>query len=283
MMVVGAGKNMQKKSTTGQTVKAEEGRGRIRSVIPHVLALVLVLSVVGALPLSSVAASGLSAGAACTPNFTVTATTNRMVTRGTSVLLEITITSVCGLTGNIGWSPSVTSPSHTAENGITLHQATYRPIVLTTTHTSGGASFSAVTTENTLMTTWTITVTAFDESNGSLRHSVNLSLTVDDFMISANPTVIMTSVGKTITSAVTATSQNGFSGQIFYSGLLSPSTVSPESCNLQPPQPTLVAGGSVISTLTCSFDAKGTYTMFETATPFDGAPSHNVTITFMVK
>jgi hypothetical protein len=283
MMVVAGGEKMEKKSTTSQTARAKDGMGRIQSAIPQVLALVLVLSVVGALPVSSVAAAGVSAGAVCTPNFTITATTNGMVTRGTSVLLGITITSVCGLTGNIGWSPSVTSPSHTTENGITLHQTTYRPIVLTATRTSGGASFSAITTENTPMTTWTITVTAFDESNGSLRHSVSLSLTVDDFMIAANPAVITTSVGKTVTSAVTATSLNGFSGQIFYSGLLSPSTVSPESCNLQPPQPTLVAGGSIISTLTCSFDAKGTYTMFETATPFDGAPSHNATITFIVK
>jgi hypothetical protein len=283
MTVVTGGKKMENKSTASQTARAKEGMGLIRSVIPQILATALILSMVGALPVSSVAAAGVSAGAQCTPNFTIGATTNGVVTRGSTVLLEITITGVCGLTGNIGWSPSVTSPSHTTENGITLHQATYRPIVLSATHTSGGASFTVVTTGNTLMTTWTITVTAFDESNGSLRHSVNLSLTVDDFMIAANPAVITTSVGKTVTSAVTATSLNGFSGQIFYSGLLSPSTVSPDSCNLQPPQPTLSAGGSVISTLTCSFAAKGTYTMFETATPFNGVPFHNATITFIVK
>ena len=203
--------------------------------------------------------------------------------KGSYRITGITITSVCGLTGNIFWSASVTSPPNTAKNGITVSRPTYHPIDLTTTHTSGIASFTVGTTENTLMTTWTITVTAFDESNGSLRHSATVSVTVDDFTIVANPTSITTSVGRTVTSAVTATSQNGFSGQIFYSGLLSPSTVSPESCNLQPPQPTLGAGSSVVSTLTCSFDAKGTYTMFETATPFNGVPSHNATITFIVK
>jgi hypothetical protein len=270
-------------STANQKIRTREGKGRIRSMIPKFLAMALVLSMVGALPVYSVAAASANTSAQCTPDFTIVATTNGMVTRGATVLLGVTVTAVCGLVGNIGISPSVTAPSHTATNGITLHQATYRPIALTATHTSGGASFTAVTTENTLMTTWTITVTAFDESNGSLRHSVNISLTVDDFAIAANPTSITTSVGKTVTSAVTATSLNGFSGQIYYSGLLSPSTVSPESCNLQPPQPTLGAGSSVISTLTCSFNKKGTYTMFETATPFNGVPSHNATITFIVK
>jgi hypothetical protein len=282
-MLVVATRNKMEKNTNNQKTRAREGNGRIRSIIPQFLAMALVLSMVGALPFYSVAAASTGTSAQCTPDFTVSGPTNVMVTRGTTVLIEITITGVCGIVGNIGISPSVTAPPHTATNGVSLHQATYRPIALTATHTSGGASFTAITTENTLMTTWTITVTAFDESNGSLRHSANISLTVDDFAISANPTSITTSVGKTVASAVTATSLNGFSGQIFYSGLLSPSTVSPDSCNLQPPQPTLGAGSSVISTLTCSFATKGTYIMLESATPFNGEPSHNATITFIVK
>jgi hypothetical protein len=282
MAVVAAGNKMEK-STDNQKTRTKGGNGRIRSTKPQLLVMALFLSMVGALPIYSVAATSTNTSAQCTPNFTVGGPSNVMVTRGATVLVGVTVTSVCGLVGNIGITVSVTAPPHTATNGVSVHQATYRPIVLTATHTSGGASFTAVTTANTLMTTWTITVTAFDESNGSLRHSANISLTVDDFSIAANPTSITTSVGKTVTSAVTATSLNGFSGQIFYSGLLSPSTVSPESCNLQPPQPTLGAGSLVISTLTCSFSAKGTYTMFETATPFSGVPSHNATITFIVK
>jgi hypothetical protein len=276
---------MEKKSADNQRARAKQSKGRIRSMIPQLLAMALVLSMVGAMPVYSVAAASPSASAQCTPDFAFGATTGSgMVTRGATVLLGITITSVCGFTGDINWSASVTSPPDTAKNGITLSRPTYHPIDITATHTSGIASFSVGTTANTLMTTWTITVTASGESNGnSLRHSATISVTVDDFTIVANPTSITTSVGKTVTSAVTATSQNGFSGQIFYSGLLSPSTVSPESCNLQPPQPTLGAGSSVVSTLTCSFDAKGTYTMFETATPFNGVPSHNETITIIVK
>jgi hypothetical protein len=268
--------------TDNQKTRTKEGKGRIRSIIPKFLAMTLILSMVAALPVYSVAAASASPSAQCTPDFTVSGPTNVMVARGATLFIGITVTSVCGFTGNISWFPSVTAPPHTTQNGVGLHQATYHPIVLSATHTSGGASFSAITTANTLMTTWTITVTAYQQGT-TLRHTVNISLRVDDFAITANPTIITTSVGTTVTPAVTATSLNGFSGQIFYSGLLSPYPVSPESCNLQPPQPTLGAGSSVISTLTCSFDAKGTYTMFETATPYAGVPSHNVTITFIVK
>jgi hypothetical protein len=268
-------------SNDNQKTRTKEVRGRIRSIIPRFLAMTLVLSMVAALPVYSVAANA-STNAQCTPDFTVSGPTNVMVARGATLFIGITVTSVCGFTGNVSWFPSVTAPSHTTQNGVGLHQATYHPIVLSSTHTSGGASFSAITTVNTLMTTWTITVTAYQQGT-SLRHTVSISLRVDDFAITANPTSITTSVGTTVTSAVNATSQNGFSGQIFYSGLLSPYPVSPESCNLQPPQPTLGAGSSVISTLTCNFDTKGTYTMVETATPYSGVPSHSVTITFIVK
>jgi hypothetical protein len=269
-------------STDNRKTRAKEGKGRIRSIIPRFLAMTLVLSMVAALPVYSVAAASASTNAQCTPDFTVSAPTNVMVTRGATKLIQVTVTSVCGFTGNVSWFPTVTAPPHTTQNGVGLHQATYHPIVLSATHTSGGAAFSAITTANTLMTTWTITVTAYQQGT-SLRHTVNISLTVDDFAITASSTSITTSVGTTVTPTVTATSLNGFSGQIFYSGLLSPYPVSPESCNLQPPQPTLGAGSSVISTLTCNFDTKGTYTMFETATPYSGVPSHNVTITFVVK
>lgn len=157
--------------------------------------MTLVLSMVAALPVYSVAAASTGTGAQCTPDFTVSAPTNAMVTRGATKLLGFTVTSVCGFTGNVSWFPSVTAPSHTAKNGVGLHQATYHPIVLSATHTSGGASFSAVTTANTLMTTWTITVTAYQQGT-SLRHTVNISLTVDDFAITASPSSITTSVGQ---------------------------------------------------------------------------------------
>ena len=191
-------------------------------MIPQFLAIALFLSIVGAFPVYSVAAASPSTSAQCTPDFAFGATTGSgMVTRGATVLLGITITSICGFTGDVSWSASVTSPPNTAKNGITLSRPTYHPIDLTTTHTSGLATFTVGTTENTLMTMWMITVTASGESNGnSLRHSATVSVTVDDFTIVANPTSITTSVGKTVTSAVTATSLNSFSGQIFYSGLL---------------------------------------------------------------
>jgi hypothetical protein len=226
----------------------------------------------------------VSSSSACSPDFVFGTPTPATVLRGNTVLIGVSVTGVCGFSGSLVWSASVTAPSFNSQDGLTLHRATYHPIVLSPSQPTGRASFQAITTKNTLLTKWTITVSATDSSSSPccLRHSVNLALTVDDFSISANPTNIKASVGQTVTSTVTATSINGFSGQIFYSGTLSPYPVSPESCNLQPPQPTLNPGGSVASSLTCNFDAKGTYTMFETAYQFCCDTSRNTTITFVV-
>jgi hypothetical protein len=223
----------------------------------------------------------LATSSACTPDFAFGTPTTAHVLRGYTVLMGVSLIGECGFSGSIVWGASVTAPSFNSQDGIGIHRPTYHPIVLSPSQPTGAASFQAITTKNTMLTTWTITVTAFDASAG-LRHSVNLALIVEDFTISANPTNVRTSVGQTVTSTVTATSINGFSGQIFYSGLLSPYPVSPESCNLQPPQPTLSSGGSVASTLTCNFNAKGTYTMFESAYQFCCDTSRNATITFVV-
>src|ERR1022692_4226359 len=115
MAVVTARNNMEK-SADNQKTRAKEGRGRIRSMIPQFRAMTLVLSMVGALPIYSVAAASASTSPQCTPDFTIGAPTNVMVTRGATILIGITITGVCGLVGNIGLSPSVTAPPHTAKN-----------------------------------------------------------------------------------------------------------------------------------------------------------------------
>src|SRR5579864_543066 len=155
--------------------------------------------------------------AACTPDFTFGPTTPARVLRGYTVLMGVSVIGECGFSGNIIWSASITAPSFNSQDGLRLYRPTYHAIVLSPSQPTGRASFQAITTKNTLLTTWTITVTASDSSAG-LRHSVNLALIVDDFAISANPTTIKASVGQTVTSTVTATSINGFSGQIFYSG-----------------------------------------------------------------
>jgi hypothetical protein len=224
------------------------------------------------------AASDNSAAAACTPSFMLS--TSRPITnntRGSESILIASITSVCGLTGSIGWDVALVAPSHTATNAPTLGQSTYR--VTLSPNGTRAVEFAANTNQNTMLTTWTITVSAFGLG---IKQSLNVSLAVNDFTITANPTHITVKPGQNAISVVTATSINGFSGQIFYSGLLSPSTVSPESCNLQPPQPTISSGGSVASTLTCNFNTKGTYTMFESATLDSGGSSRNATITITV-
>jgi hypothetical protein len=224
------------------------------------------------------ATSGSSA-ANCTPNFLLsTSRPSTNNTRGAESVMIISITSVCGLSGSIGWGVALTAPPHTVSDAPTLNQATYR-VNLAPNHTSG-VEFTAVTNHNTLLTDWTITVSAFGLG---LRHSLNVTLVVNDFTITANPTKITVKPGQVATSAITATGINGFSGQIFYSGLLSPPSTPSEDCNLQPAQPTLSSSvPSVTSILSCSFSAKGTYTMFESASPFNGSPIRNATITITV-
>lgn len=219
------------------------------------------------------ATSGNSA-TTCTPNYTMSGT-SRNNTRGAETLFFISFTSVCGFSGSINWDVSLTAPTHTTNNAPTLSQPTYH-FTLAPNGTRG-VEFVASTNQNTLLTTWTITVSA---SSG---HTLNVTLTVNDFTITANPKNITVKPGKTASSAVTATGQNGFNGTTYYSGLLSPSSTPSEDCNLQPAQPTLSSTvTSVTSILFCSFTAKGTYTMFESATPFNGSPSRNATITIKV-
>jgi hypothetical protein len=257
-------------------------RGALEGISVRGVGLVILLVSVSILAVATPALV-LPVKAACTPDFTFGIHAPVRVTRGETLMMGVSVNGECGLSGNLIWSPSIVAPTFNAQDGLGLHRATYHPIVLSPSHPSGTASFQAITTKNTLMTSWTVNVAANDVSApGGLRHSVNLTLIVDDFAISASPTTIKASVGQTVTSLVTASSLNGFSGQIFYSGILSPSTTSPETCNLQPPQPTLSSGGSVISTLTCSFDAKGTYSMFESAYQFCCDTSRNTTITFVV-
>jgi hypothetical protein len=250
--------------------------GRKIGIVVLVIAAGLLVSLA---QLPVYASSGSSPTASCTPNFILS--TSRPITnntRGAESVLEISITSLCGLSGSVGWDVALTAPSHTATNAPILHQPTYR-VNLSPNHTSG-FEFTAITSQNTLLTAWTITVTAFGLG---LRHTLNVTLTVNDFTIAANPTHITVKPGQVATSAVTATGINGFSGQIFYSGLLSPSSTPSEDCNLQPAQPTLRSTvTSVTSILSCSFTAKGTYTMFESATLDSGSPSRNATITMTV-
>jgi len=225
--------------------------------------------------LGSLSAYPLAARAACSQkDFTLTISpTSTSLTRGSTDGFRITIASVCGLTGDIGWGVAITSPSSTT--GLTIHQATYH-VFLSSTHTSGSGTFSVNASQSAALTTYTLTVTARDTTLG-LSHSVTATLIVDDFTLTANPTKAKVSRGQTAFSTITVTGENGFSGTINYS-VNEPSYV----CNLQPDPVALSSTTtSISSTLSCNFSS-GTNTVSISAAPNSGSPVRSLTVTITV-
>jgi len=218
----------------------------------------------------------LGAQAACTKkqDFTLTVSpTSASLARGSTGAFGITIASVCGLTGDIGWGVALTSPSSTT--GLAIHQNTYH-VLLSSTHTSGGGSFTVSASQTAALTTYTLTVTARDTTLG-LTHSVTASLIIDDFTLTANPTSVKVATGQTAFSTITVTGENGFSGTINYS-FNEPSYV----CNLQPDPVSLSSiNTSISSTLSCNFSS-GTNTVNISAAPNSGSPIRSVTVTITV-
>ena len=244
------------------------------------LVAVLVLSVAEIIPMYPITASG-----GCNFKLTVSPPSSS-VPRGASVAFQISIKSSCG-SDHIGWGAFVSSPTPTVtcdknnvctSNGPLLHQSSYHTIG------SGGGTFTASATGTTLLTTWTITVTASDVTHCCVSHSVTVTLTVTDFTVTANPTSLTVPAGQTGNSILTATGQNGFAGTVQYSGTISPSPPWPAglSCNLQPAIVNLDSTTtSASSTLSCS-GTRGTYAVTETLTPWSYVTSRNVTITITV-
>lgn len=197
----------------------------------------LILFVAEAVPLYPVAVSG-----SCNFSLTVSPTSSS-VTRGSTTVFGISIKSGCG-TDHIGWGPVVSSPTPTVKcdkngvctsNGPILHQSTYHTIG------SGSGTFTASATQDTLLTTWTITVTASDVTHCCVTHSESVTLTVNDFTLTANPTSVKVSASQTAYSSITVTSVNGFVGTIYYSGNYPSATTTGIACNLQPDPVTLTS------------------------------------------
>src|SRR5712692_1300552 len=178
----------------------------------------LLLTVLALSAVEMVSMYPLTASGGCNFQLTVSPT-SASVARGATTVFGISIKSSCG-TDHIGWGPSVTSPTPKVtcdknnvctSNGPILHQSTYHTIG------SGTGTFTASATDTTLLTTWTITVTASDVTHCCVSHSVDVTLTVNDFTVTANPTSAKVSAGQTATSTITATGFNGYSGTLYYS------------------------------------------------------------------
>ena len=146
----------------------------------------------------------------------------------------------------------------------------------------GGASLRVDAGPSTPLMTYTLTVSATDTQSGSAQ-SVNVTLTVNDFTITAAPTRVTVPAGQTATSTVTATSLNGFGGTIYYSVNMPSATTTGLACNLQPDPVTLSSTATPVnSTLSCS-GTPGTYNVVISGSPFNGLPVRSATLTITVK
>jgi len=258
----------------------------------RILSLCLIaLAVISVSGYSIIPAGGSSIMASCKPDFTLSAgRTSGTVERGSSTGFGISIASVCGLVDSIGWGVGVASPTPTVtcdkkngctSNGPSIHQNTYT-VVLTSTHTSGSGTFTVSAGSNTLLTTYTLTVSARDVTHCCLSHSLNVTVTVDDFTVTANPTSVKVSAGQNANSAITVTGLNGFAGTIYYSDNMPSPGVPPLGCSLEPSRPILSSTTtSVTSTLSCT-GTKGTYTVTVSGSPYSGLPVRTATITITV-
>ncbi len=245
----------------------------------------LMLLMGGVFFLSSVeaATSYPIAVAGCGIQLTVSPTSTS-VARGASVAFNISIKSSCG-TDHIGWGPAVTSPTPTVKcdkkgvcttDGPVLQQSTYHVIG------SGGGSFTAAATNATLLTTWTITVTASDVTHCCTSRSENVLLTTDDFLLAASPKSVTVPAGQTAQSTITVSSVNGFTGTIYYTTNTPSAITTGISCNLQPDPVTLTATvTSISSTLSCS-GTPGSYTVVTDASPYNGSPVRSASVSITI-
>jgi hypothetical protein len=232
--------------------------------------------------------------ASCKPNVTLRVfPTSSTVQAGSSAHFFIGASADCGYTGTINVFASI---SRTVSNEPTLHLGPYDLCC-----GGGSAGLGVGTVRGTPTTTYTITITAHTITcplciSKSISQSASVTLTVcaacapsPGFAIAANPTKITVPAGQTANSAITATGQNGFTGTIYYStvisgGFCSTSTYCSDSCNISPWNPTLSSTvTSVTSILSCSFATKGTYTIVVTGTAiYFSLPSRTATITITV-
>jgi hypothetical protein len=116
----------------------------------------------------------------CQPNFTFAASpSSATVQRGSSVVFQIAITSVCGLSGTISVGVLAGGISPSGPNGPTLKVRNYDNWL--PANGKAGTIMTVSTSQSTLPTTYTITLTGKDVTGGwcyGLTHTASVTLTV---------------------------------------------------------------------------------------------------------
>jgi len=243
------------------------------------LAILLVTCLVLSIAQNQANALMSSAGTTCTPDFTLSGSQPSTITAGATGHVSFTVTSVCGLYGTVFYHYSIT-PS----NGIGLHQPTYHPVVLPSTHPSAGVGYQVITTPSTPVGTYTITFTVTVQQ---VTHTVTVPVIVNAYTISASPSTLSAPLGQPVQATITLTGSGGYDGTIYYSISISPNppAVGTDSCfNPVPGGPTLTPSSTTAtSQWTCTITPAGTYTVTITAMPLNGGPDLSTTITVKVK
>ncbi|HVH15248.1 MAG TPA: hypothetical protein VNA15_05960, partial [Candidatus Angelobacter sp.] len=186
------------------------------------------------------------------PDFVLTSSpTSQTVLANNVATTTISLNNLNGFTGIVNLSSTV-SPT----TGLTC---TLTPAVISGSQTS---TLSC----NGSAGTYSVTVTG---NSGALTSSTVVTLTVQDFTISANAPTVSVTVGSSGNSTITITSLQGFSRAVIL-------TSNNTACILTPSSVT----GSATSTLSCNFASKGTFQVTVTGT--SASLSHSTTVTFNV-
>jgi Domain of unknown function (DUF1929)/Glyoxal oxidase N-terminus len=200
--------------------------------------------------------------APASPDFALAATpSSQSVPPGKSASYSVSVTASGGFTGNVTFSVTGLPTGATAS---------FSPSSVTG---SGSSTLSISTSASTPGGTYPLTITA---TSGSLSHSVQVTLAVADFTISASPTSQAVNRGAKTTYTIAVTAVGPFSSAVNFSVSGVPARTS-ASFN-----PTSVAG-SGNSTLTISTKPKsptGTFTLTITGT--GGGATHSATVTLVI-
>ena len=194
------------------------------------------------------------------PDITLSASPSSLtVLAGVTSNSTITLTSVNNFTG------IVTLSSSTSPTGMT---GFLNPASITLSR--GGTATSSLSVSSATAGNYTETVNA---TSGSISHSANVTVIVQDYRISASPTSLQLNAGASAISTITATPMNHFAGTLSLSAEGSSGltiSISPQS----------IPGGSGTATLTVRALAWGNYTVRLNSNS-DGLP-HNVTVRVQV-
>ena len=226
----------------------------------------------------------IATSAACTPNFTLTASAPQSVAAGLEGTVAFTATSECGLSGTVGYSVSV-SPSIAYPNGISVgHLGKFHPLVLSSTKTSGTEVFAVSTTSSTIKTTYTVTFTVTADS---VTHTAQSIVTVNGYTITVSPSSVSAPLNQPAKTTITLTSFGGYSATFQYSISISPDTASgSDSCFNPTPTEVTISSSSPTSTSqwSCAITPAGTYSVTILAMPFNGqaAPELSTSVTVTV-